>query len=303
VDLPAIPAQEARSALQWPRTVQAPLRAVAAHGRMTDDPLDDPLLDDPMRTDPMRTGSVPIDSVPIDSVRQDDPLQQTPLLETATLDRNRRSRGGLILFGAAALCLVAILVAVVAINSRGRQIAQAPGPSAATTSPPVAAPVPPAPDPPGPAELEQAVRTYYGLLPENTTAAWEFLGGPERAKAGSFAGYADFWNGIDDVRIRDAPQTQGNTVLVTLQFDPKDRQRTLERYRLTMGTAPDGRILIDSSVVIGSIVTGEDRGGRGNQSGNRGRGEDNGAGDDNNGNNDSNGNGNGNGDNRAGNDG
>ncbi|HEX2300302.1 MAG TPA: serine/threonine-protein kinase, partial [Pseudonocardiaceae bacterium] len=259
VDLPAIPAQETRSAPARPRTVQAPLHAVAAHGRMPDSGADDPLQRDPLLTDPMRT-----DSVPIDSVRQDDPLQQTPLLGAAAADRNRRRRGGMILFGAATMCLAAVLVTVLALSSRERPVAQAPDSSAIATSPPVAAPPPPAP---GPGELVQAVRTYYSLLPENTTAAWELLGGPERAKAGSLADYADFWNGIDEVRLRDVPQVQGNTVLVNLQFDPKDRRRTLERYQLTMDTAPNGRIVIDSSVLIDSIATGDDRGGRGNQSG------------------------------------
>jgi hypothetical protein len=128
------------------------------------------------------------------------------------------------------------------------------------------------------------------LLPEDTTAGWALLGASERTKAGSFAKYVDFWNGIDDVRIRGPLRVQGNTVLVNLQFDPKDRRRTLERYQLTMGTAPDGRVLIASAVVIGSTEAEEDRGGRGNRGG---RGQQDNSGDNNgnngNGNNDSNG--------------
>lgn len=255
VDLPAIPAQETRSAQQEPRTARTPLHAVAAPGRMPDPPGDllanEPGLDDPM---------------PIDAVRQDDPLQQTPLPATAA-EQNRRRRGGVILFGAAATCLVAVLVTVLVLSSRERQVAEAPGPSPAPASPPAAAPPPPAPVPPGPAELARTVRDYYSLLPENTTAAWEFLGGPERAKSGSLAKYRDFWNGIDEVRLRDAPQVQGSTVLVNLQFDPKGRQPTLERYQLTMGTAPNGRIVIDSAQVISSTVAGDDRSGRGDRRG------------------------------------
>lgn len=292
VDLPAIPAQETRSAQQRPRTLQAPLHAVAAQGGMPDSPPEDPLLNSPVLQDPMR-----VDSTPIGPVRQDDPLQQTPLPAA-----DRRRRGGMILFGAAATCLVAILVTVLALSGRERQVAEAPGSAPATTSPPVPAPPPPAPASPGPAQLEQTVRTYYSLLPGNTAAAWEFLGGPERAKTGSLADYRDFWSGIDAVRIRDTPQVQGNTVLVNLQFDPKNRGQTLERYQLTMGTAPNGRIVIDSAVVISTTVASQDPGGRGNRSG---RGEDNETGNDNNteNNNGNNGNGNGNGNGRGGNDG
>ncbi|MFN2495782.1 MAG: serine/threonine-protein kinase [Pseudonocardiaceae bacterium] len=183
---------------------------------------------------------------------------------------NRRRR--VVLAGAAAclLVLLGVLVLVLAAQRGGeRQGADGTVVSSVTpgvtTTPPAA---PPPGQPPEPAALEQTVRTYYSLLPGNPTAAWEFLGAPERAKAGGFDGYLDFWNGIDQVRIHSL-SVQGNIVLVNLQFDPRDREPTFERYQLTMSTA--GRVLIESSSVIGSFRPGSDerggRGGRGNQAG------------------------------------
>ncbi|MGH3906529.1 MAG: hypothetical protein ACRDTE_20460, partial [Pseudonocardiaceae bacterium] len=266
-ELPAIPAQETRSSQEArPRAMSAPLGAIAAQGPMPG-------------------------SMPDNAVRQDDPVQQTPRqddvgqrtatpAERAGTDRRPRSGRGGILLGTAA-CLLVVLLAVLALNNqsgRDRQAADGSGAPATTTSPPPVAAAPP-PALPAPAELEQTVRTYYSLLPEDDREAWEFLGETERAKAGGFSGYLDFWNGIDDVRIRGPVQVQDNTVLVNLQFDPEEGRRTLERYQLTMSTAQDGRVLIESAVVVTSSSDddrgdGSDRNGRGgrdNQADNRDR--------------------------------
>lgn len=96
-----------------------------------------------------------------------------------------------------------------------------------------------------PEQLEQTVRTYYGLLPADTTVAWQYLGAAERAQG--FAHYNEFWSGINRVSIRGPVAVQGNTVLVNLVFEPVDRARTVERYRLTMGSAPNARIVIQSA--------------------------------------------------------
>ncbi|MGH3720782.1 MAG: serine/threonine-protein kinase, partial [Pseudonocardiaceae bacterium] len=101
-----------------------------------------------------------------------------------------------------------------------------------------------------PAQLEQTARTYYGLLPDDTTAAWQYLGAAEHAQG--FQRYNDFWSGINRVSIRGPVAVRGNTVLVNLVFEPTNRQRTFERYRLAMGTAPDGRVLINSAALIGT---------------------------------------------------
>ena len=98
------------------------------------------------------------------------------------------------------------------------------------------------------------MRTYYGLLPDDTAAAWQYLGTAERAKARGLAGYNEFWGRIDQISIRGPVTVAGNAVLVNLQFEPKNRKPTFERYRLTMGTAPDGRVLIESASRIGTFA-------------------------------------------------
>lgn len=170
--------------------------------------------------------------------------------------------------GAALLALIGVAAFALANGAdRGGQAARtrppaarsaAPGPTVTTTpSPTTAAPPPaptqPAPTQPGPAAFEQTVRTYYGLLPGNPTAAWKFLGDTERAKAKGFSGYAEFWNGIDQVQIRGPVTVQGDIVLANLQFDPKDGGQTFERYQLVMATTPDGRILIDHATRLGTF--------------------------------------------------
>jgi hypothetical protein len=98
------------------------------------------------------------------------------------------------------------------------------------------------------------VRTYYDLLPDDTDAAWQLLGAAERAKDRGFAGYDQFWGQIDQISIRGPVTVTGNTVLVNLQFEPENRRPTFERYRLTMGTAPDGRVLIESASRLGTFT-------------------------------------------------
>jgi eukaryotic-like serine/threonine-protein kinase len=168
-------------------------------------------------------------------------------------NRTLRRRPAVLL--AAAGCLV-LLVAVLTVTwvSDGRN-----QPAVATSAAPPApgangAPSAPAsPAQPQSAQLEQAVRTYYDLLPEDTDAAWQYLGAAERAKARGFAGYDQFWSQIDQISIRGLTVT-GDTVLVNLQFEPENRRPTFERYRLIMGPAPDGRVLIESAFRLGTFT-------------------------------------------------
>ncbi|MGH3601869.1 MAG: hypothetical protein ACRDQH_16580, partial [Pseudonocardiaceae bacterium] len=157
---------------------------------------------------------------------------------------------------AAAGCLV-VLAVVLGVASHGAVPTAGGGQLAGATraTPPVpdasALPMPATPPQPAqaqPAQLEQTVRTYYGLLPQDTTVAWQYLGTAERAQG--FGHYTEFWNGINRLSIRGPVSVQGNTVLVNLVFEPTNRNRTLERYRLTMGNSPDGRVLIQSAARI-----------------------------------------------------
>lgn len=170
-----------------------------------------------------------------------------------------RRRRPAVLFGSAA-CLVLLLGALAFAMAGGPSqpaattAAAPPPPPAPGANTPPAPPVQPGSAQPGPVQLEETVRTYYGLLPGDTATGWQYLGTPERAKTGSFAAYNDFWSGIDRVGIRGPVTVQGDTVLVNLQFEPKNRGPTFERYRLTMSTAPDGRVLIESAKMVGTFA-------------------------------------------------
>jgi eukaryotic-like serine/threonine-protein kinase len=173
-----------------------------------------------------------------------------------------------VLFGSAGcLLLIAVVLAVVSnvtvpnVSTADRgQLAVAtpatsPEPGAnALPQPPPAQPAPAQPEPtqPQPEQLEQTVRTYYGLLPNDTTVAWQYLGAAERAQG--FQHYTNFWNGINGISIRGPVAVQGNTVLVGLVFEPVNRKPTFERYRLTMGSSPNGRVLIESAAQIGTFA-------------------------------------------------
>jgi hypothetical protein len=171
-----------------------------------------------------------------------------------------------VLFGMVGCLLVlAVVAAFAGVGRRAEPAVVASAPPTPGTSalpPALAAPPGPAESPPAesrppepqPAQLEEAVRTYYGLLPGDTTAGWQYLGTAERAKTRGLASYNQFWSEIDQVSIVGPVTVAGNTVLVNLQFEPKNRKPTFERYRLTMGTAPDGRVLIESASRIGTFA-------------------------------------------------
>jgi len=160
---------------------------------------------------------------------------------------------------AAAGCLILLAVALgVVSNGAVRTAGRGQLAVATPATPPVPDvgalpnPLPAAPAPPAPAQLEQTVRTYYGLLPQDTAAAWQYLGTAQRAQG--FQQYNNFWNGINRLSIRGPVAVQGDTVLVNLVFEPTNRNRTLERYQLTMGNSPDGRVLIQSAARISGVT-------------------------------------------------
>lgn len=166
-------------------------------------------------------------------------------------------RPTVLLTTAGCLVLLAVVLTLVGVSAGRNQPAvatsAAPPAPGSNALPPEQAP-PPGPAQPPAGQLEQTVRTYYGLLPDDTAAAWQYLGTAERAKARGLAGYNEFWGQIDQISIRGPVTVAGNTVLVNLQFEPKNRKPTFERYRLTMGTAPDGRVLIESASRLGTFA-------------------------------------------------
>ena len=165
----------------------------------------------------------------------------------------RRARSAAFFGTVACLAVVAVVLAILGNKptSARDQLAAAKSATPAVRVPqPAQAPqvVQPPPAQPMPAQLEQTVRSYYGLLPEDTAVAWQYLSAAEQAQG--FQHYTNFWNGINRITIRGPVAVQGNSVLVNLVFEPTNRKPTVERYRLNMTTSPVGRLIIESAARI-----------------------------------------------------
>ena len=241
--------------------VVAALGAAVGHGALGASPHVNPTMTTPTLKRPRTAAPTPAPPTAVDLSTVGPP--EAPMWRGPVADRIRWWRRPAVLFGTAGcLLLVAVMLAVasnVATVGRGQLTGAGPAspPAPAAPRPAPERPAPPAqlqPAQPQPAQLEEAVRTYYGLLPEDTAAAWQFLGAAERTKARGLAGYTQFWGEIDQVSIRGPVAVQGDTVLVNLLFEPTNRKRTFERYRLTMGSSPDGEILIESAARIGGLA-------------------------------------------------
>jgi eukaryotic-like serine/threonine-protein kinase len=228
-------------------------QAAAALGAVATHSVPRPAASKPLRSHP----TVALDATTLTAVDLPaSPPGRTAAVRRPAAHKTTWSRRPTVLFAAAG-CLV-LLAAVLGVTSQPAAPTAGHGQLAVAT--PAAPPAPdtlllPKPATPlspaqtQPAQLEQTVRTYYGLLPQDTTVAWQYLGTAERAQG--FGHYTEFWKGINRLSIHGPVAVQGNTVLVNLVFEPTNRNRTLERYRLTMGNSPDGRVLIQSAARIG----------------------------------------------------
>lgn len=232
-------------------------QAVAALGTVVDRPVAEPPTARPPRPHaPAALASTMLTAVDLPTSA---PRRAAARRRSATRRARLRLRPA-VLFAAAG-CLVVFAVALGVVSNMARPTADrgqlAVGTPAAPAAPNVSAPPKPvqaAPSPASlqPAQLEQTVRTYYGLLPQDTTAAWQYLGSSQRAQG--FQQYSDFWNGINRVTIRGPVTVRGNTALVDLVFEPTNRNPTLERYQLTLRNSPDGRLLIQSGARISGVT-------------------------------------------------
>jgi hypothetical protein len=94
------------------------------------------------------------------------------------------------------------------------------------------------------------VERYYGLLPDDTDAAFAMLGPRAQAKSGGRDTFDNFWDGIEDVSVQD-PTVNGDVVTATIVFNRKDGPEDSDRYRLTVGTDADGNEIIEDFDRIG----------------------------------------------------
>jgi serine/threonine protein kinase len=121
-----------------------------------------------------------------------------------------------------------------------------PTPAPTTTTAPALTTAPTAPSGPVDADAVAFVEGYYGLLPDNTDAAWELLSADAQSRSGGRGGYDNFWAEMESVSVRNARQTGVDTVEATVVFERRNGTTTNEPYRFVLGTGPDGQTIVQS---------------------------------------------------------
>ena len=102
--------------------------------------------------------------------------------------------------------------------------------------------------PPAPADVDAVgfVQRYYGLLPDDTDAAWQLLSPETQSASGGRGSFDNFYGGMESVSLQDVRRTGEDTVEATVVFDPREGATTTEPYRFVVGTGPDGEPVIQS---------------------------------------------------------
>ncbi|WP_222192715.1 serine/threonine-protein kinase [Modestobacter italicus] len=126
-----------------------------------------------------------------------------------------------------------------------------PTPTPPSSTPPPAPSTPAGPAPGSAAEIEQAISSYYALLPGNPSAAWELTGPRLRAEIGSRADYLAFWNKFSSVS-RGPVQAQDGSLVASMPvtFTERDGSVSAEQHEITLVRGDDGRLLIDYDLPV-----------------------------------------------------
>jgi serine/threonine protein kinase len=95
------------------------------------------------------------------------------------------------------------------------------------------------------AEVEQALTSYYALLPENPQAAYD-LTGPTLRSASSRDNYIAFWNRFSDVTLGPVSATDGSLTATASVTYVENGQTLPEQHTFVLVRGDDGRLLIDS---------------------------------------------------------
>jgi serine/threonine protein kinase len=197
----------------------------------------------------------------------------------------RRSNGLLAAFAVAALLIGAIVVGIVLLNGRGDGNNASPGGStsrsviqpsstpasstrprstASTTSPASSPPAStttsgsstsvsaspsnsaPQAGTPSASELAKAIRDYYGLLPDNTDAAWTRLTESfQNGRAGGRQSYDAYWASMRRVSVSNVVGSPPGTVQATVNYVYRDGRSVSERTTFGL-VSEDGILKINS---------------------------------------------------------
>ena len=125
-----------------------------------------------------------------------------------------------------------------------------------STSPPPSTPTTPpsSTPPPGPAqgsaaEVQEAITSYYALLPQDPEAAWELTGPRLRAEVDGRAGYIGFWSTYRSVSISDVRAQDGSLeAAASVTYTENDGDVIPETHAISLVRGDDGRLLIDYDI-------------------------------------------------------
>ncbi|MDQ1751521.1 MAG: eukaryotic-like serine/threonine-protein kinase [Pseudonocardiales bacterium] len=129
-------------------------------------------------------------------------------------------------------------------TSTGQSTTGAASATASTTGPSVATPTP--------AQLAQAIRDYYALLPASTDQGWARLTSKyQSGTAQNRQTYQAFWDAIERVMVNGAKGARPSNAEATITYYYKDGKVAVEQTAFGMAQE-DGILKIDSSTVLNS---------------------------------------------------
>jgi eukaryotic-like serine/threonine-protein kinase len=95
------------------------------------------------------------------------------------------------------------------------------------------------------AEVEQAITSYYSLLPGNPQAAYDRTG-PTLQAAESRSNYVAFWNRFSSVTLGPVSVSEGSLTATAPVTFVEDGTSLPEQHTFTLVRGADGQLLIDS---------------------------------------------------------
>jgi eukaryotic-like serine/threonine-protein kinase len=95
-------------------------------------------------------------------------------------------------------------------------------------------------------QMSQFVRSYYGLLPSDTDAAWSKLGTDYQSTAGGRASFDSFWSSMSAVDVGSVGQRDASSVTVALTYSFPNGSTSSETRWVQVGV-DDGTLYIENS--------------------------------------------------------
>jgi serine/threonine protein kinase len=242
------------------RTLPMPVPTPTSASTSTAAPAPAPTPTTAAAAPPAATAAPSPAGTPGTSVQRPADPARTPPRQSSEPATGRRPRRGLVAAIVALVVLAGTAVALLVSNLERPTAGTDPTPAITGTSGTGSAPVSTEPSTtpsgddttgePTTAELAQAVIDYYGLLPDDTDAAWGLLTASYQRQTGGRDSYEDFWNDIDTVTVTAVRATAPDSVQATITYVEKSGNRESTERRSFRLVRSDGVLKIDQSSVV-----------------------------------------------------